>query len=115
MDDNAPLSATHMESRKLAEAAADVRPAHFQMLAGIDEFSMLLLARAVNDLSHTMPFVNVQYNWGVGGAMVPDYSDETIADSIRSDLLIAGAVAVPDAAKADLVLLVNTPPDGRRE
>ena len=111
-DDNAPLSATHMESRKLAEAAADVRPAHFQMLAGIDEFSMLLLARAVNDLSHTVPFVNVQYNWGVGGAMVPDYSDETIADSIKSDLLIAGAVAVPDAAKADLVLLVNTPPDG---
>ena len=112
-DDNAPLSATHMESRKLAEAAADVPQTHCQMLAGIDEFSMLLLARAVNDLSHTMPFVNVQYNWGVGGAMVPDYSDETIADSIRSDLLIAGAVAVPDAAKADLVLLVNTPPDGR--
>lgn len=112
-DDNAPLSATHMESRKLAEDSADVPDSRFQMLAGIDEFSMLLLARAVNDLSHTMPFVNVQYNWGVGGAMVPDYSDEPIADSIRSDLLIAGAVAVPDPAKADLVLLVNTPPYGR--
>ena len=72
-DDNAPLSATHMESRKLAEDSADVPDSRFQMLAGIDEFSMLLLARAVNDLSHTMPFVNVQYNWGVGGAMVPDY------------------------------------------
>ena len=112
-DDNAPLSATHMESRKLATTSADVPANRFQMLAGIDEFSTLLLARAVNDLSHTMPFVNVQYNWGVGGAMVPDYSDETITASIKSDLLIAGAMAVPDPAKADLVLLVNTPPDGR--
>ena len=111
-DDNAPLSATHRESRKLAEAAADVPQTRFQMLAGIDEFAMLLLARAVNDLSHTVPLVNVQYNWGVGGVMVPDYSDEPIADSIKSDLLIAGAVAVPDPSKADLVLLVNTPPDG---
>ena len=73
-DDNAPLSATHAESLRLARYAA----------AG-----------------------------GVGGAMVPDYSDEPIADSIQSDLLIAGAVAVPDPAHADLVLLVNTPPDGK--
>ena len=111
-DDNAPLSATHMESRKLATDAADLAPRQFQLLAGIDEFSALLLARAVSDLSHTTPLVNVQYNWGVGGAMVPDYSDEPIADSIKSDLLIAGAVPVQNPANADLVLLVNTPPDG---
>ena len=111
-DDNAPLSATHQESRKLAQSSADVPQTRFQMLAGIDEFGMLLLARAVNDFSHTVPLVNIEYNWGVGGAMVPDYSDETIAHSIKADLLIAGAVAVPDPAKADLVLLVNTPPDG---
>lgn len=112
-DDNAPLSATHAESLRLARYAADVPKTRFQMLAGIDEFAALLLARAVNDEEHVVPFVNVQYNWGVGGAMVPDYSDEPIADSIQSDLLIAGAVAVPDPAHADLVLLVNTPPDGR--
>ena len=112
-DDNAPLSATHAESLRLARYAAAVPRTRFQMLAGIDEFAALILARAVNDEEHVVPFVNVQYNWGVGGAMVPDYSDEPIADSIQSDLLIAGAVAVPDPAHADLVLLVNTPPDGK--
>lgn len=112
-DDNAPLSATHAESLRLARYAQDVPGARFQMLAGIDEFAALLMARAVNDQDHVVPFVNVQYNWGVGGAMVPDYSDEPIAASIQSDLLIAGAVAVPDPARADLVLLVNTPPDGK--
>ena len=112
-DDNAPLSATHAESLRLARYAAAVPRTRFQMLAGIDEFAALLLARAVNDEEHVVPFVNVQYNWGVGGAMVPDYSDEPIADSIKSDLLIAGAVAVPDPAHAALVLLVNTPPDGK--
>lgn len=112
-DDNAPLSATHAESLRLARYAQDVPGARFQMLAGIDEFAALLMARAVNDQDHVVPFVNVQYNWGVGGAMVPDYSDEPIAASIQSDLLIAGAVAVPDPARADLVLLVNTPPAGK--
>lgn len=112
-DDNAPLSATHAESLRLARYAAAVPRTRFQMLAGIDEFAALILARAVNDEEHVVPFVNVQYNWGVGGAMVPDYSDEPIADSIKSDLLIAGAVAVPDPAHAALVLLVNTPPDGK--
>ena len=112
-DDNAPLSATHAESLRLARYAQDVPGARFQMLAGIDEFAALLMARAVNDQDHVVPFVNIQYNWGVGGAMVPDYSDEPIAASIQSDLLIAGAVAVPDPARADLVLLVNTPPDGK--
>ena len=112
-DDNAPLSATHAESLRLPRHAAAVPRTRFQMLAGIDEFAALILARAVNDEEHVVPFVNVQYNWGVGGAMVPDYSDEPIADSIQSDLLIAGAVAVPDPAHADLVLLVNTPPDGK--
>lgn len=112
-DDNAPLSATHAESLRLARYAQDVPGARFQMLAGIDEFAALLMARAVNEQDYVVPFVNVQYNWGVGGAMVPDYSDEPIAASIQSDLLIAGAVAVPDPARADLVLLVNTPPDGK--
>ena len=75
-DDNAPYSQTHMESRKLAVLGEDLGPSRFQAMAGIDEFAMMMLTRAVNDWTRTVPFVYVKYNWGRGGDTVPSYSDE---------------------------------------
>jgi hypothetical protein len=112
-DDNAPYSQTHMESRKLAKAGADLGQAKFQAMAGIDEIGLLLLTRAVNDLTHTVPFVDVIYNWGAGANTVPSYSDEPIADSIRSHTVAAGGMIVSSPRKADVVLLVNTNPSGK--
>lgn len=112
-DDNAPLSQTHREGRTLAEYAAGLPETKFQLLAGIDEFGMLLLARAVNDLERQIPFLYVQYNKGTGAATVPSYSDAGIGDSIRSSVLVAGGMLVDRPEKADFVLLVNTNPDGK--
>ena len=70
-DDNAPLSQTHRESRQLAAYAKDIPETKFQMLSGIDEFGMLLLSRAVNDLEHQIPFIYVRYNKGAGANTVP--------------------------------------------
>ena len=111
-DDNAPLSQTHRENRQLLEYMKNIPKTKAQSHAGIDEFAMLLLTRAVNDLSGTIPFVNVQFNRGVGEKIVPKYSDEQIGDSIRSEILIAGAMFVPKPERADFVLFVNTDPKG---
>lgn len=110
-DDNAPYSQTHHEGRILKEYAAGVPETQFQLLAGIDEFGMLLLARAVNDIERTIPFVYVDYG-GRGAATVPSYSDTRIGDTIRSSIRVAGGIEVPEAARADFVLLVNTNADG---
>ena len=114
-DDNSPLSQTHRENRRLLahikEVGLDKTKA--QSHAGIDEFAMLLLTRAVNDLSGKIPFVNVQFNRGVGARTVPHYSDERIGDSIRDEIIIAGALYVPKPERADFVLFVNTDPDGK--
>lgn len=112
-DDNAPYSQTHMESRHLAAAGADLGPAKFQAIAGIDEVGLLMLTRAVNDLTRTVPFVYVRYNWGRGANTVPSYSDEPISSSIHDHVVAAGGMLVTMPQKADLVLLVNTNPDGR--
>ena len=112
-DDNAPYSQTHMESRKLTKASAGLGPSKFQAMAGIDEIAVLMLARAVNDRTHTVPFVNVSYNWGRGANTVPAYSDERIDDSVRSAAVAAGGIVVRSPQKADLVLLVNTNPNGQ--
>ena len=111
-DDNAPYSQTHRESCWLNEYGRELGKTRFNNMAGIDEFGMLLLTRAVNDLESVMPFVYVRYNMGEGERVVPSYSDEAIDKTIRSHVIMAGGVYVTTPSRADLVLLVNTNPNG---
>ena len=111
-DDNAPYSQTHRESRWLNDYGRELGKTRFNNMAGIDEFGMLLLTRAVNDLETVMPFVYVRYNIGEGARVVPSYSDEAIDKTIRSHVIMAGGVYVTTPSRADLVLLVNTNPNG---
>ncbi len=112
-DDNAPYSQTHRESRHLQEYGKDLGKTRYQAMAGIDEVGMLLLTRAVNDLEREVPFVFVRYNWGRGERTVPSYSDEPIKNSIADAIAAAGGMAVTSPEKADLVLTVNTNPNGK--
>lgn len=112
-DDNAPYSQTHMESRHLAEQGKDLDKAQFQAMAGIDEIGMLLMARAVNTLRKEVPYVYTRYNWGRGPYTVPAYSDEKISASIADAISAAGGMATTSPERADLVLMVNTNPNGK--
>ena len=111
-DDNSDLSQTHRENLQLLEYIQSIPNAKAQSLAGIDEYAMLLLTRAVNDLRGSVPSVNVQFNRGKGAKTVPAYSDEQIGNSIREEILIAGAIPVSKPERADFVLFVNTDPEG---
>ncbi len=113
-DDNAPLSQTHRENRKLLKYIdrSDFSKVKVQSLAGIDEFNLLLFTRAVNELSGDIPFVNVQYNEGTGADTVPPFSDEHIGNSIRDAVRITGGMIIPSPKRADFVLLVHTDPNG---
>ena len=112
-DDNAPFSQTHLESRHLTEEGADLGKTRFQTMAGIDEIALLMLTRAVNEQKHEIPFVFARYNWGRGADTVPAYSDEKIGTSVSDAVLAAGGMMVRAPEKADVVLTVNTNPDGR--
>ncbi|WP_296770822.1 DUF4127 family protein [Selenomonas sp.] len=114
-DDNAPLCQTHRENREILAYAAEKQlpKTKFLSMPGIDEFNVLLLSRAVNDLNYEMPFVYVDYNQGKGGDTVPDFSDEKISSSVDAALAIAGGLKVPNPARADFVLLVNTDKRGK--
>lgn len=114
-DDNAPLSQTHRENRKLLQKAkeANLPEDKFISLAGIDEFNLLLLARAANNLKFNVPAVYVEYAKGVGGDTVPDYSDAPIAKTIEKEIAIAGGVETKTIENADVVLMVNSDYKGR--
>ena len=112
-DDNAPYSQTHMENRHLTATSKDLPEARFRSMAGIDEAGMLLLTRAVNNKTKDMPYVFVRYNWGSGEYTIPLYSDERIGNSIEDAIEVAGGIRVKEPEKADLVLAVNTNPNGK--
>lgn len=111
-DDNAPFSQTRKESRLLKEQAGATPVSKFQCLAGIDELGMVLLTRAINDLSFNIPLVKIEYANGVGKNTVPTYSDEEIDKSIWQHLLATGALPTKYYDRADFVLMVNTAFDG---
>ena len=113
-DDNAPFCATHQEAQELNNFAKKqgLSRDKFMVATGIDEFAMLLLARATNTIENKQYTVNVQYNTGVGKDTIPKFSDEKLFKSIRDELTMAGAKET-NKPNADLFLLVNTDPKGR--
>ena len=112
-DDNAPFSATHQERRKLLSYAKTLSNDIERSAAGIDEAGLLLLTRAVLKDKGITPNIYVRYNWGSGEFVVPAYSDEAIKYSINDAINIIGANPVDDVKSADLVLTVNTNPNGK--
>ena len=72
-----------------------------------------MLTRAVNEQRREVPFVYARYNWGRGQDTVPAYSDEKIGTSISDAVTAAGGMIVRAPEKADVVLTVNTNPDGK--
>ena len=95
-DDNAPLCQTHRENREILAYAEkkNLPKSKFQSMPGIDEFNILLLNRAINDMTWNIPFVYVRYGQGKGGDTIPDFSDEKISDSVEAALKIAGGLQV---------------------
>jgi hypothetical protein len=111
-DDNAPLSHTHMEARQLSQSTATVSSTEFQILPGVDQLGLLLLARAVNEIEGKTPKIYTLYVEGPGPQTIPQYSDLTLGESVPQQIIAAGGQVVYSADAADVVLAMNTPPDG---
>ncbi|MBQ8920011.1 MAG: DUF4127 family protein [Acidaminococcaceae bacterium] len=111
-DDNAPLSHTHMEARKISFSNADVSDEMFQILPGVDQLGLLLLTRAANELSRQSPKVYPMYVEGVGPKTIPQYSDLPLGTSVPEQIIAAGGKIVYSPEAADVVLAINTPADG---
>lgn len=111
-DDNAPFSQTHLEGRNLRRYGINIDQRRYQTIAGIDEVGLMLLARAVNDLTKTSPAIYVSYNTGEGSKIIPSYSDENIDKTINSEIVATGSRRVTDPSHADFIFAVNTNPNG---
>ena len=113
-DDHQEFSQTQRENRELLSYVQEktIPKTKLQILSGIDEFGLVLLTRAVDDLSGDVPKVYAQYNKGVGPMTFPAYSDEVVSESVEDELKIMGGELVNNPQDADFILLVNTDPFG---
>ena len=112
-DDSAIFSQTHLESRHLTEYGKPLGRELFQVMSGADELGMLMLSRAINNDLHHVPSISISYNDGKGGETVPTFSNEKISESLEGAILSIGGIRVTDPANADLVLAINTNPNGK--
>lgn len=111
-DDNAQLSSTHMESRRLSRSSIGIPDDTFQIIDGVDQLGLLLLARAYNEAKGLKPSVYPMYSEGAGASTLPQYSDSRLQDSVPQQITAAGGTVAASAAAADLVLALNTPDNG---
>lgn len=111
-DDTAEYSQAHREARSMDILVRELPKERIRFFAGADQLGLVLLSRAANRLQYMLPLVNVTYAAGKGGATVPFYEDNTVADSAKQHIYAAGAFPVRLRRHADLVLAVNTPPNG---
>ena len=111
-DDTATYSQAHREARHLDILVRELPRERIRFFAGADQLGLLLLSRAASRLQYELPLVNVTYAAGKGGATVPSYEDDTVAESAKQHIYAAGAFPVRSRKNADLVLAVNTPYNG---
>ena len=111
-DDNAPLSSTHMEARELARSTFGVSPQVLQIIDGVDQLGMLLMARAYTEAKGITPAIYTEYAPGAGASTLPQYSDARLQDSVPQQIIAAGAIQTPTPQSADFILAVNSPADG---
>ncbi len=111
-DDTATFSQAHREARSMDILVNELPKERIRFFAGADQLGMLLLSRASSRLQYELPLVNVTYAPGKGGATVPTYEDDTIAESAKQHIYAAGGFPARLRRHADLVLAVNTPADG---
>lgn len=111
-DDNAPLSATHMEGRKISLSTFDMSKDTFQILDGVDQLGLLLIARAYNEANCVKPSIYPLYSSGAGASTLPQYSDARLQDSVPQQIVASGSTLAKSADTADLILALNTPQDG---
>lgn len=83
----------------------------FSTFCGVDDLGLVLLARTFNNY-RTVKVMPI-YAPGKGGATIANYEDEPIEQNTVQHIFAAGAIPTSDMDKADMLLLINTPFDGK--
>lgn len=76
---------------------------------GTDEVGCTLVSRILNKVTGRIPKVYVYYSTTLGPSIIAKYEDRPINESVKWQVVSAGAIMVDNYADADIILMVNTP------
>jgi hypothetical protein len=80
---------------------------------GADEVASVLVARALNRLHGRVPTMAASWHPLDGKRIQAMYEDRPLWRTLRGQIQAAGAKEIGDEAKADMVIVVNTPASGQ--
>jgi len=66
-----------------------------------------LLARAINIRENKRPLVFVKFASSIGNAVIPDYEDRIVGETVKYHILAAGGLVATCANEADIIMMVN--------
>ena len=112
-DDTSPLSQAHKEARYMSSLVNNFSNTKIRFFSGADQLGLVLLTQAANRLTYNTPLVYTEFGAGRGGATVPTYEDDTVAESAKQHIFAAGGFPSKNPATADYILMVNTPYNGK--
>ena len=109
-DDASPYGVTAMDQQlireKIKELDVDLK---VYMYPDADAAVNTLLARAINNRENERPAVYVKFASAVGGAVIPDYEDRIVGETIKYHILAADGIVASSVSEADIILMVNVP------
>ncbi|WP_051296739.1 DUF4127 family protein [Anaeroarcus burkinensis] len=111
-DDSWPYCQSHKEARDMAPLTSKLSKARFAIFASADEAGMLLLTRAVNDLTFQIPRVYTFYSPGTGPRTVPAYQGNTMGELMDANIRVVGGYKTSSPERADLIVAVGMPFNG---
>lgn len=115
-DDSSPYGFTALDQIETRQMIEDKNlELDVYMYPGADEVANVLLSRMVLHYENKKPLVYLKYSSVGDGKIIPLYEDRYLAETLKYQILAAGGLIIDDLKNADIVLLVNTPPEKMRE
>ena len=74
-----------------------------------------LLARVINNRENKRPMVFIKFASVIGGAVIPDYEDRIVGETIKYHILAAGGLVASSVSEADIILMINIPSGGMQD
>ena len=115
-DDASPYGLTAKDQQlireKIRQHDVDLK---IYMYPDADAAVNTLLARAINHRERRRPLVFVKFASVIGGAVIPDYEDRLVGETIKYHILAAGGLVSSCVSEADIILMVNIPSGGMQD
>lgn len=115
LDDNATFGYTSQEKRQLLYRVEGYNLIdRIYIYPGADEIGCILFARVFSKLKNYRPNVYLEYSSTNGPYIIPDLEDRTLGESMKAQLMSGRARIVPEADKADIVLMIHSAGQGEK-